>query len=131
MRAPLFPLLFFVAPMLLKLPAWKFNCPRLHERRRVGGVEDLGAELQIRRFGEMEVLEDRRIQVAEMRPAHLLDLSTERRVIALSDEGSRGRLSERAGVEPLREVVRAGIEILPGYDVGGATEVGRRGDRGK
>ena len=99
--------------MLLKLPALEVQILRLREGRRVGGVEGLGAELQVRCFREIEVLEDRRIQIGEVRPARLLDLSTERRVIDLSDLGSRGRLSERAGVEPLRIVVRAGVEVCP------------------
>ena len=81
MRAPLFSLLFFVAEMLLKLPACEVQLPRLREGRRVGGVEGFGAELQIRRFREFEVLQDRRIQIGEMRSAYLLDAAAKRGII--------------------------------------------------
>ena len=102
---------------------------RLREGWRVGGVEGLRAELEAERIRDCEVLEKRGVQVVVVRSARLLDAArAERRVIDLSNLGSRRRRSERAGVEPLRVVVRSGVETLSGYHVGGATEVGRRGD---
>ena len=43
--------------------------PRLSEGRRVGRVKRFRAELQVNGFREVEVLQDRRIQIGEMRSA--------------------------------------------------------------
>src|ERR1700734_2611265 len=77
----------------------------------------------------VEVLQNGRIQILVVRSAYLLDLSTERRVIDLTNGCSCGRLSERTGVEPLRVVMRTGVDVRTGNQIGGATKVGRGGDR--
>ncbi len=57
-RAPLFPLLFFVAAMLLKPPAWKFKLPGCTKGGVLVVLKNFGAELQNRRFCEVEILQD-------------------------------------------------------------------------
>ena len=128
MRAPKFSLLFFVLVILLKLGAGEVQLARLCEGRRVGGVEGLRAELQAHRLREVEVLDDRRIQVREMRSAYLLQSSAKRRGCRPGCSGRR-RLDKCFGVQPLREVVRSGIEALAGNLIRRATEVGGGGIR--
>lgn len=100
----------------------------LSELRMIEGVEGFGSELYPHHFLHVEALEDRGVEVVESRTASLLRRSTEDGGVGLSDRHSFSRVDERVGVQPLRAVVRSGIDVRARNDVGFASKASCCGD---
>src|ERR1700723_1483118 len=90
----------------------QITCSGLCELWCIGCIKGFSPELKTNRFCEVEVLEDRRVQIVEIRSSSLLSAPTQNRIVRLPDRSGCGRLGKCGRVQPLFIVVRTGIEIL-------------------
>ena len=89
----------------------------------VEGVEGFCPELEIHVLVNWDLLEQRHVKILKSRTTHLGRRSSERRAVVLADRGRDRGIAERTGIEPLRCVMRARVQVLAGNLVGKATKV--------
>src|SRR4029450_9388738 len=81
------------------------------ERRRVGDVEDLEADLELALLLDAQLAREPEIQLPQRRTGHLSARTAERAEVGLSDSRDRRRILERRRSVDLVDVVLARVRI--------------------
>ena len=79
----------------------------------VGKVKRLRPEFKPHALVNRELLKERHIEILETGTSCLGRFAAEWRVVGLPNRGCNRRIRKRARIEPLVNVVRAGVDVLP------------------